>query len=159
MSEWDFKSMGFITKEEMEASLARVRAAKEKPMSDLAQRAANHEKNKTYINEYGGIEFTKLNEGARLEELDKEVSRRLYWEAEQAKQAKRDEAINDLLKKAGEATRLGNEAKAEAAIREENEKAVAEIRAKHMKENNLKSDDEVMREEAFRKLLAGLRGE
>jgi len=158
MSEWDFKSMGFITKEEMEASLARVRAAKEKPMSDLAQRAANFEKNKTYINEHGGIEFEKINEGARLAELDKEVSRRLYWEDEQAKQAKRDEAINDLLKKVGEATRLENEAKAEAAIREENDRATAEIRAKHMKENNLKSDDEVMREEAFRKLLGGLKG-
>ena len=159
MSEWDFKELGFISQEEMEASLARVREAKLNPKSDLAEQAANAEKYRAHINEFGGIDFEKLNEAARVQALDEKVMRKLHWEEQDRRAQKRADEINELLKKAGESSSIDRQKAAEKKIQEETEKAEAEIRARHLKEQGLNSDEEIKTNNYYASLLRGLKGE
>ncbi len=159
MSEWDFKDLGFISQEEMEASIARVREAKLNPMNDLAQSAANAEKYRAHINEYGGIDLEKLKDGAREQALDEKVMRKLHWEEQDRKAQKRADEVNELLKKAGESSAIDRQKAAEKKIQEETEKAEAEIRARHLKENGLKSEEEIKTNNSYASLLRGLKGE
>ncbi len=155
MSEWDFKELGFNSQEEMEASIARAREAKLNPKSDLAEQAANAEKYRAHINEFGGINFEKLKEGAREEALDKAVMRKLYFEEQERKIQKRAGEINELLKKAGESSAIDKQKAAEKKIQEETEKASADIKARVNKEFALEDRDR----SAYSNLLKGLRNE
>lgn len=152
MSEWDFKELGFISREEMEASIARVREAKLNPKSALAEQAANAEKYRTHINEYGGIDLEKLKDGARVQALDEKVMRKLHWEEQDRKAQKRADEINELLKKAGESSAIDKQKAAEKKIQEETEKATAEIKARVSKEYSIKDTGT----DAYRNLLEGL---
>lgn len=155
MSEWDYKELGFNSQEEMEASLARVREAKLNPKSDLAERAANAEKYRAHINEFGGIDFEKLNEAARVQALDEKVMRKLHWEEQDRKAQKRADEINELLKKAGESSAIDRQKAAEKKIQEETEKASDDIKARVNKEFALEDSDR----SAYKNLLKGLRNE
>lgn len=156
MSEWDFKELGFISQEEMEASLARVREAKLNPKSDLEEKVVNAEKYRTNITEYGGIDFEKIKEGAREEALDKAVMRKLYFEEQERKVQKRADEINELLKKAAESSAIDKQKASEKKLKEETEKAAAEIKARVSKEYNL--EDEAQNN-LYRNLLKGLSNE
>lgn len=159
MSEWDYRDLGFNSQEEMEASIAKAREAKLNPKSGLEEQAANAEKYRAHINEYGGIELEKLKEGARVQALDEKVMRKLHWEEQDRKAQKRADEINELLKKAGESSAIDRQKAAEKKIQEETEKAEAEIRARHLKEQGLNSDGEIKTNNYYASLLRGLKGE
>lgn len=158
MSEWDYKTMGFDTQEEMEASLERVRKAKREPVRELQQRAINYEKTKSQIIENGALDLEALEEGARIEQLDNEVRRRLHWEQEQARRDKEAAEINSLLSKAGDVVTAEKQAAADARIKKETEKMEAEIKAKRLQEQGLKSEEEINIDNGLRDLLKGMRG-
>ena len=156
MSEWDYKDLGFDSQEEMEASIARVREAKLNPKSALADRVANAEKYRAHINEFGGIDFEKLKEGAREEALDKAVMRKLYFEEQERNVQKRADEVNELLKKAAESSAIDKQKAAEKKLKEETEKTASEIKARVSKEYNL--EDEAQNN-LYRNLLKGLSNE
>lgn len=159
MSEWNYKVMGFDSPEEMKASIERAKKAKNEPLNDLQQRAINLEKTKTQLGEHGGIDFKSLEEGARLAQLDNEVLRRMYHEEEQAKKAKETAELNSLLRKAGESTIADSKAAADARIKEQTDKAFLAAEKQIKKELGLKSEEEIKKEESYKGLLKGLRGE
>lgn len=75
----------------------------------------------------GGIDFEALYKGAEESAAEKAEEQRKLREAQSEAIAKRNAAINDLLNKAGESIKAENQAKAEALIKEESEKAAKEI--------------------------------
>lgn len=159
MSEWDYKELGFKSLEEMQESIKRVKQAWKEPLNDLQQRAINYERTRGMLEENRGPDFKALEEGARLDQLDQEVNFRMGLKDQQDENQKRSEEINNLLIKAGESTTAEKRAKAEARINEDQEKAAAEIRARRLKEQGLKSDEEIKINKSFADLLRGLKGE
>ena len=85
MNNWNYEELGFRSQEEMEESIARVKAAKKNPKNDLELRAENKARFDA-MNKNGGIDLKGIQEGARLAELDRVVANKLYWEKEAEKQ-------------------------------------------------------------------------
>ena len=146
----DWKEIGFNSEEEMKASIERVQRARRNPPSPIQQRVDNMNRTQANVDEWGRLDINAIAEGARLEELDKVVASRLYQEEQRAKEQKRTDAINDLLKKAAAATKAENEAKAQAAIDKEKAEAIKAIEEKHKKENGVYMDPLT---DAYRALL------
>ena len=148
--DWDYKAIGFNSQEELDASLERCRQVKIKSNDEIQQGIDNMNRLRGNIGTLGILDVNAIAEGARVEALDKEVLRRMYWEEQDQKTQKRTDAINDLLKKAGESSKAENEAKAAQQINDEKEKALKEIEDKYKKENNVFKDP---LDEAYRALL------
>jgi len=161
MSKWDYKSMGFNSLEEMQDSIKRVKQARKEPLNDLQHEAINYERARGMLEENRGLDFKALEEGARLNELDRAVNQRIYQEEKQAKEQKRSEEINNLLIKAAESSTAEKRVKAEARINEDQEKAAVEIRTRRLKEQGLKSesDEEIKINKSYADLLRSLKGE
>ncbi|WFF72998.1 hypothetical protein [Proteiniclasticum sp. QWL-01] len=146
----DWKEIGFNSEEEMKASIERVQRARRNPPSPIQQGLDNKSRLQENMDEHGRLDLNAISEGARLEELDKVVASRLYQDEQRAKEQKRTDAINDLLKKVAAATKAENEAKAQAAIDKEKAEAIKAIEEKHKKENGVFVDP---LDDAYRALL------
>lgn len=146
----DWKEIGFNSEEEMNASIERAQRARRNPPSEIRQRIENQNRMQANVDEHGRLDLNAIAEGARLEELDKVVASRLYQEEQRAKEQKRTDAINALLKKAGESSVAEREAKAQAAIDKEKTEAIKAIEEKHKKENGVYMDPLT---DAYRALL------
>lgn len=146
----DWKELGFTSEEELQESIARCKQARIQPIGELRQRIENQNRMQANVDEHGRLDLNAIAEGARLEELDKVVASRLYQEEQRAKEQKRTDAINDLLKKAAASTKAENEAKAQAAIDKEKTEAIKAIEEKHKKENGVYMDPLT---DAYRALL------
>lgn len=149
---WDYKALGFTSEEEMQDSIARCKQAMIKPVNEVADGIDNMNRLREKVDEHGRLNINAIAEGARLEGLDKVVMSRLFDEERQAREQKRIDAINDLLKKAGDSSKAERDAKAQRAIDDEKAKALKSIEDKHRKENNVFVDP---LDDAYRKLLNG----
>lgn len=149
----DWKEIGFNSEEEMQASIERAKQAKTNPTGEIKQGFENLNRLHENMDERGRLDLNAISEGARLNELDKEVVRRMYWEEQDRIAQKKADAFNELLRKTSEATRAENEAKAARQIKEEKDKALKAIEDKFNKENNIFKDP---LDEAFKNLLGGM---
>lgn len=154
--EWNYESLGFNTQEEMDASIERAQRAKTKSPDEIQQGIDNMNRLLENIGTLGILDVNAIAEGARVEALDKEVLRRMYWEEQDQKTQKRTDEINALLKKAGESSKAEREAKAAAAIEQEKAEALKAIEDKNRKQNNVFVDP---LDDPYRALLKGLKGE
>ena len=154
--DWDYKALGFTSQEEMDQSIARVKAAKKAPTAEITQRIENKNRLANQTKESGRLDINAIAEGARLNELDRIVASKLYQEEQRAKAEKRAEALNELMKKTGETTKLEDEQKAQKAIEEETERVNKEIRDKHLKDNNLLTEKEERENKFYSEVLKKL---
>lgn len=154
--DWDYKALGFTSQEEMNQSIARVKAAKKAPTAEIKQRIENKNRLANQTKESGRLDINAIAEGARLNELDRIVASKLYQEEQRAKAEKRAEALNELMKKTGETTKLEDEQKAQKAIEEETERVNKEIRDKHLKDNNLLTEKEERENKFYSEVLKKL---
>lgn len=152
---WNYEELGFRSQKEMEESIERVKAAKANPKNDLEERAENRAKF-DLISVNGGIDFKGLEEGARLAELDRVVSSKLYREKEEANIKVEQEELDKLLKAAAENITDEKKTKAERKIKEEEEKLQKKLDQKIKNQYGLDSKEDVKRNEAYKGLLDGL---
>lgn len=152
----NWEELGFRSQKEMEESIERVKAAKKNPKNDLELRAANKAKFDA-MNKNNGIDLKGLEEGARLEELDRVVASKLYWEREAEKQKAEQEAIQDIMSGLSEQVEAEDKKKAEAELRkaeaEQKEKLQKEIYNKH----GVKTDKEAETDQLLGNMLKGLK--
>ena len=146
----DWKEIGFNSEEEMKASIERAQRAKRNPPSPIQQGLDNKSRLHENMDEHGRLDLNAISEGARRNELDKEVERRLYWEEQDRLTQKRTDEINALLRKVGESSVAEREAAAAAAIEREKAEALQAIEAKNRKQNNVYVDP---LDSAYRALL------
>ena len=157
MSNWNYEALGFRSQKEMEESIERVKAELANPRSDLEIRAANKAKFDAK-SKNGGIDFRGLEEGARLERLDRVVASKLYWEKEEAKQRAEQEEMNKFLRAAGEKIRQEKEAKAKKELAEQKAKAEKELEKQIYSRHGVKTEKQLKEEAAWKSLLKNLEG-
>lgn len=153
--DWNYEELGFKSQKEMEESIKRVNAAKINPKNDLEERAENRAKF-DLMNKDGGIDFKGLEEGARLEELDRVVASKLYREKEEVKRKAEQGELDKLLKAATETIIDEKKTKAESEIKEEEEKLQRELDQKIKNQYGLDSKEELERNKVYKGLLEGL---
>lgn len=156
MNNWNYESLGFKSQEEMEESIERVKQQMEHPKSELEIRQQNRENFKK-LNEHGGIDFEALNEGARLQELDKVVRNKLHFEKQEAKLAKEQEELNKLLTAAAETIAKDNEAAAKAEFKKLKAKQEAELEKQIYSKHGAKTEKQIEGEEAYKSMLDSLK--
>lgn len=153
MNNWNYEALGFRSQKEMEESIERVKAAKANPKNDLELRAENRAKFDA-MNKNGGIDFKGLDEGARLEELDRVVASKLHLEKERAIQEAEDKELTDLLTKASEKIAQEKKLKADREIVEAKAKVEQEIEAELYKKNGVRVETKT--DKALKSLLSNL---
>jgi hypothetical protein len=157
MSNWNYEELGFRSQKEMEESIARVKAELANPRNDLELRAYNKAKFDA-MNKNGAIDFRGLEEGARLERLDRVVANKLRWEKEEAyRQAEQDE-LNKLMRAAADSLTAENEKKAKREFAEQKAKAEKELEKQIYSKHGVKTEKQLKEEAAYKSLLEGLRG-
>lgn len=157
MNNWNYEELGFRSQKEMEESIERVKEAIANPKNELEKRAANKAKFDA-MNKNRGIDFKALEEGARLERLDRVVANKLRWEKEEAyRQAEQDE-LNKLMRAVADSLTAENEKKAKREIAEQKAKADAELEKQIYSKHGVKTEKQLKEEAAYKSLLGGLRG-
>ena len=156
MINWNYEELGFRSQEEMEESIARVKAAKKNPKNDLELRAENKARFDA-ISEDGGIDFNELEEGARLAELDRVVANKLYWEKEAEKQKAEQEEVNNLMSKLADKLKTDKEVEAEKEFKMKQAKVEAELQKEIYKKHNVKTDKQIEEEAAYKSMLDSLK--
>ena len=151
----NWEELGFRNKDEMEESIKRVKAAKKNPKNDLELRAENKAKFDT-MTVNGAIDLKGIQEGARLEELDRVVASKLYWEREAEKQKAEQEEISKLMSKVSNNIEAENEAEAKLELRKAKAKAEAELEKEIYSKHNVKTEKETATDEALKGMLKGL---
>lgn len=157
MSNWNYEELGFRSQKEMEESIERVKQQMEHPKSELEIRQQNR-KNFEKLNKHGGIDFEALNEGARLQELDKVVKNKLIFEKQEEKLVKEQEELNKLMTAAAETIAKDNEAAAKAEFEKLKAKQEAELEKEIYLKHGAKTEKQLEEEAAYKSLLGGLRG-
>ena len=155
MNSWNYEELGFRSQEEMEESIARVKAAKKNPKNDLELRAENKARFDA-MNKNGGIDLKGIQEGARLEELDRVVASKLYWEREAEKQKAEQEEINKLMGAVADNIKTEKEAEAQREFEEQKAKAEKELQKEIYSKHNVKTDEQKKQDGAYKGLLDGL---
>ena len=155
MINWNYEELGFRSQKEMEESIARVKAAKKNPKNDLELRAENKARFDA-MNKNGGIDFKALKEGARLEELDRVVASKLYWEREAEKQKAEQEKINKLMRAVADNIKTEKEAEAQREFKKQKAKADEELQKEIYKKHNVKTDKQLEEEAAYKSMLDSL---
>lgn len=156
MNNWNYEELGFRSEKEMEESIARVNAANKNPKNDLELRAANKAKFDA-MNKNGGIDLKGIQEGARLEELDRVVASKLYWEREAEKQKAEQEKINKLMRAAADNITSDNEKKAKRELAEQKAKADKELEKQIYTKHGVKTEKQLKEEAAYKSMLDGLK--
>ena len=156
MNNWNYEELGFRSQEEMEKSIARVKAAKKNPKNDLELRAENKARFDA-MNKNGGIDLKGIQEGARLEELDKVVANKLYWEKEAEKQKAEQEEVNNLMSKLADKLKTDKEVEAEKEFKMKQAKVEAELQKEIYKKHNVKTDKQIEEEAAYKSMLDSLK--
>ena len=151
----NWEELGFRNKDEMEESIKRVKAAKKNPKNDLELRAENKAKFDT-MTVNGAIDLKGIQEGARLEELDRVVASKLYWEREAARRKAEQKEVSDLMSKVSNNIEAENEAEAELELRKAKAKAEAELEKEIYSKHNVKTEKETATDEALKGMLKGL---
>lgn len=149
--DWDYKEMGFRSEAEMRESIARVE--RRMKMSDVEVEIEKRREANSTIDDRGRINLEALNEGARLEGLDRVVHDRILYEKEQAKRKAEQEEMQSLLTALADHITADNEAKAQREIQKEKEKVEAELQQKIYSKHGVKTDKEKQLDEAYSKLL------
>ena len=157
MNNWNYEELGFRSQKEMEESIARVKAELANPRNDLELRAANKAKFDA-ISKNGAIDFRGLEEGERLERLDRAVASKLRWEKEEAIQRAEQEKLNKLLRAAADNIKASNEAKANKEFAEQKAKAEKELEKQIYSKHGVKTEKQLKEEAAYKSLLGGLKG-
>src|SRR5690625_5210371 len=86
---WNYESLGFKSEQEMNESIARV----ERKLNMTRDERVREEMKEGFARGRQPFSFAGMEEGARLEELDRVVRNRIMHEKEQAKlQAEREES-------------------------------------------------------------------
>ena len=156
MNNWDYEELGFRSQKEMEESIERVKAAKANPKNDLEVRAENKARFDA-MNKNGGIDFKALKEGARLEELDRVVASKLYWERVAEKQKAEQEKINKLMRAVADSIKAEKEAEAQREFTKQKAKADEELQKEIYKKHNVKTDKQLEEEAAYKSMLDSLK--
>ena len=156
MINWNYEELGFRSQEEMEESIARVKAAKKNPKNDLELRAENKARFDA-MNKNGGIDLKGIQEGARLEELDRVVASKLYWEREAEKQKAEQEKINKLMRAAADNIKTEKEAEAQREFEKQKAKADEELQKQIYSKHNVKTDKQIEEEAAYKSMLDSLK--
>ena len=155
MINWNYEELGFRSQKEMEESIERV---KHKAKADsLEYEIERRKKAQELINENGGIDFKALKEGARLEELDRVVASKLYWEMEAEKQKAEQEEINKLMGAVADNIKTEKEAEAQREFEEQKAKADEELQKEIYKKHNVKTDKQLEEEAAYKSMLDSLK--
>jgi len=154
MINWDYKELGFLSQKEMEESIKRV---KHKAKADsLEYEIERRKKARELINKNGGIDFKALKEGARLEELDRRVVSKLYWEMEAEKQKAEQEEISKLMGKVADNIKTEKEAEAQREFKKQKAKVEEELQKEIYKKHNVKTDKQIEEERAYKSMLDSL---
>jgi hypothetical protein len=98
-----------------------------------------------------------LNEGARLQELDKVVRNKLHFEKQEAKLAKEQEELNKLMTAAAETIAKDNEAAAKAEFEKSKAKQEAELEKQIYSKHGAKTEKQIEEEAAYKSLLDSLK--
>ena len=151
---WNYEELGFRSELEMKESIARVE--RRMKMGDVERESERRREAQSTIDERGRIDFTALNEGARLERLDQVVQSRIAYDQEQAKLQAEQEEIQELMNAFSEHIQLENEAKAQKELQKEKEKLEADLQKEIYSKHNVKTDKEKERDEALSSLLDSL---
>ena len=156
MINWNYEELGFRSQEEMEESIERVKAAKKNPKNDLELRAENKARFDA-MNKNGGIDLKGIQEGARLEELDRVVASKLYWEREAEKQKAEQEELNKLLGAVADNIKTEKEAEAQREFKKQKAKADEELQKQIYSKHNVKTDKQIEEEAAYKSMLDSLK--
>lgn len=149
---WDYKTLGFNSEAEMKDSIARV----ERKMKMTRDELVREEMKEGFARRDAAFSFEAMNEGARLEGLDRKVHQRIRDEQEQAKiQAEREE-MQKFMNALAEHTTAENEAKAQKEMQEEKERLEAELQKEIYSKHGVKTDKEKQLDDAYSKLLGNL---
>lgn len=152
--DWDYKEMGFRSEAEMWESIARVE--RRMKMSDVEVEIEKRREANSMIDDRGRINLEALNEGARLEGLDRVVHDRILYEKEQSKRKAEQEEMQSLLTALADDITADNEAKAQREMQKEKEKAEAELQQEIYSKHGVKTDKEKQLDEVYSKLLGSL---
>ena len=147
---WDYEALGFKSENEMKESIDRVE--RKMKMDPLELEIEQRSKASTTINN-GGIDFTAMNEGARLEELDRLVHNRIIHDKEQAKAQAEQEKWQNLFKAAGDSVAAENEAKAQRELQKKKEELESDLQKEVYSKHRVKTDKEKELNNAYSKLL------
>ncbi len=155
MINWNYEELGFRSQKELEESIERV---KHKAKADsLEYEIERRKKARELINENGGIDFKALKEGARLEELDRVVASKLYWEMVAEKQKAKQEKINKLMRAVADSIKAEKEAEAQREFEEQKAKAEKELQKEIYSKHNVKTDKQIEEEAAYKSMLDSLK--
>ncbi len=157
MINWNYEELGFRSQKELEESIERVKAAKKNPKNDLELRAENKARFDA-MNKNGGIDLKGIQEGARLEGLDRVVARKLLWEKEEAQRQAEQDEWNKLMRAAADNITSDNEKKAKRELAEQKAKAEKELEKQIYSKHGVKTEKQLKEEAAYKSLLEGLRG-
>ena len=155
MNNWNYEELGFRSQKEMEESIERVKAAKTNPKNDLELRAENRARFDA-TSENGGIDLKGIQEGARLEELDRAVASKLYWEREAEKQKAEQEEVSKLMGAVADNIKE-KEAEAQREFKKQKAKADEELQKEIYSKHNVKTDKQVEEEAAYKSMLDSLK--
>ena len=156
MNNWNYEELGFRSQKEMEESIERVKAAKTNPKNDLELRAENRARFDA-TSENGGIDLKGIQEGARLEELDRAVASKLYWEREAEKQKAEQEEVSKLMGAVADNIKTEKEAEAQREFKKQKAKADEELQKEIYSKHNVKTDKQVEEEAAYKSMLDSLK--
>ena len=156
MNNWNYEELGIRSQKELEESIERVKAAKKNPKNDLELRAENKARFDA-MNKNGGIDFKALKEGARLEELDRVVASKLYWERVAEKQKAEQEKINKLMGAVADNIKTEKEAEAQREFKKQKAKADEELQKQIYSKHNVKTDKQIKEEAAYKSMLDSLK--
>lgn len=153
---WNYEELGFKSEAEMKGSIARVE--RRMKMGDVEREIERRREAQSGIDERGRIDFTALNEGARLEALDRVVHDRILYEKEQAKRKAEQEEMQELLSATADSLTAEKEAEAQREYERRKEETEAKLREElNAKHNvNIQTEEEKEKDEALSKMLEGL---
>ena len=155
MINWNYEELGFRSQKELEESIERV---KHKAKADsLEYEIERRKKSQDLINGNGGIDLKGIQEGARLEELDRVVASKLYWEREAEKQKAEQEEINKLMGAVADNIKTEKEAEAQREFKKQKAKVDEELQKEIYKKHNVKTDKQIEEEAAYKSMLDSLK--
>lgn len=156
MNNWNYEELGFRSQKEMEESIERVKSTKVNPKNDLELRAENKARFEA-MSEDGSIDLKGIQEGARLEELDRVVASKLYWEREAEKQKAEQEEVSKIMGATADTITDEEKEEAEKELRKQKAKAEAELEKEVYSKHNVKTTKEEETDQLLGDMLKGLK--
>lgn len=108
-----------------------------------------------YIDNRGRIDFDGLKSAAEAAEAEREQKSKETWEADRQRAIKKAKELDDLLSKMSEKVTADNAKAAEAAIKEETDKAAQAIKDKYNALHNVKEETAI--EQGYKNLLGAFK--